>query len=168
MNDTIGDLNWKFDNYPVQNKNRMVIQFFVYLTERGFFLKVNLIFLVKGHKKKICDRIFNLLKLGYNNKNIYPTDESMEMLNTHDQLTAIKVNELTDFHDWDAIFEDLYRRPSGLGPHLASVAPSTKNTFPSYGYYRVLGTAGVGSGQTGEDRRMGHGCREWERDDRSN
>ena len=35
----------------------------------------------------------------------------MEVLSTHDQVTAIKVNELTDFHDWDALFEDLYRRP---------------------------------------------------------
>ena len=31
----------------------------------------------------------------------------MAMMNTHDQITDIKVNELTDFHDWDTSFEDL-------------------------------------------------------------
>ena len=43
----------------------------------------------------------------------------MNVLNTHDQVTAIKVNE-SDFHDWDSLFEELYRRPSGFTekPHI--------------------------------------------------
>ena len=50
-----------------------------------------------------------------------------------------------------------------MGPRLAAAAPSTKATFPGYGHYRVLGTAGVGLGQTGEDGQVGHGGRERER-----
>ena len=38
-NDPTGELNWTFNNCPGQNKNRMVIQLFAYLVERGFFLK---------------------------------------------------------------------------------------------------------------------------------
>ena len=83
----------------------MVIRFFVYLVERGFFLKANLIFLVKGHTKNICDQILNHLKLGYHNKNIYSTEELMELMNTHDQVTAMKVNKSTELHYWEALFE---------------------------------------------------------------
>jgi hypothetical protein len=52
-NDLIGELNWTFDNCPHQNKNQMVKQFFMYLVKRGFFLEVNLIFLVKGQTKNL-------------------------------------------------------------------------------------------------------------------
>jgi hypothetical protein len=104
-----------------------VIRFFMYLVERGFFLRVNLIFLVKGHTKNMCDRAFNLLKLEYHNKNIYSTEELMNVLNIHPQVTAIKVDE-SDFHDWDSVFDELYLRPSGFTekPHnfsFSHVAP---------------------------------------------
>ena len=107
VNDLIGELNWTFDKCPGQNKNRMVIRFFMYLVERRFFLMVNLIFLVKGHTKNLCNQAFNLLKMEYHNKNIYSTDELMKVLNMHDQVTAIQVDE-SNFHDWDSLFEVLY------------------------------------------------------------
>lgn len=131
----VSELNWSFDNCPGQNKNRMVIRFFMYLVERGFFLKVNLIFLVKGHTKNICDRTFNLLKLEYHNKNIYSTEELMEVLDTHDQVTAIKVDE-TDFNEWDSIFDELYSRPSGFTekPHIFSFSHDTPGSV-SYSMY---------------------------------
>ena len=50
-----------------------------------------------------------------------------------------------------------------LGPRLASAAPYTKATCPGYRRYTVLYKAGVESGQTGEDGRVGHWAREQER-----
>ena len=44
-----------------------------------------------------------------------------------------------------------------MGLRIADTALSNKATFPDYGHYRVLGTSGVGSGQTGEDGQAGHG-----------
>jgi hypothetical protein len=124
--DPIGELNWTFDNCPGQNKNRMVIRFFMFLVERGYFLKVNLIFLVKGHTKNLCDRAFNLLKIEYHNKNIYSTDKLMKVLNSHDQVTAIKV-DASDFYDWDSMLDGLYKRPAGFteDPHLFSFSADT-------------------------------------------
>ena len=60
----------------------------------------------------------------------------MEVMNTHDQVTAIKVNELTDFHDWDALFDNLYRRPSGFTekPHVFSFS-CDQPTSVSYSMY---------------------------------
>jgi hypothetical protein len=84
------------------------MQLFAYLAKLGFFLNVNLIFLVKGYTKNLCDRAFNLLKIKDNNKNIYLTEELMKVLSSHNQVTAIKVNK-SNFHDWDPIFDALYR-----------------------------------------------------------
>jgi hypothetical protein len=135
VKDPIGELNWTFNNCPRQNKNRMVIRLFQYLVERGYFLKVNLIFLVKGHTKNLCDQAFNLLKIEYHNKNIYSTEELMKVLNTHDQVTAIKVDG-SNFHDWDSIFEALYLPPKGFTelPHIFSFSHD-KPTSVSYSMY---------------------------------
>jgi hypothetical protein len=134
-NNPIGELNWTFDNCPGQNKNRMVTRLFQYLVERGYFQKVNLIFLVKGHTKNLCDRAFNLLKIEYHNKNIYSTKELMKVLNTYNQVTAIKVDD-SAFHDWDSIFEALYLRQKGFTeqPHIFSFSHD-KPTSVSYSMY---------------------------------
>jgi hypothetical protein len=134
-NDPISELNWRFDNCPGQNKNQMVIQFFVCLVERGYFLKLNLIFLVKGHTKNLCNWVFNLIKIEYHHKNIYSTDELMKVLNSHDQVTAIKVDEF-DFHDWDSIFEDLYKQLTGFSVKPQNICFSAdKPTSMFYSMY---------------------------------
>ena len=54
--------NLVMDNCGVQKNNCMVIRFFLMLCEIGIIGEVNLIFLVPGHTKKVCDKIFALLK----------------------------------------------------------------------------------------------------------
>jgi hypothetical protein len=52
-----------FDNCPGQNKNNYVLKnLCAWLIEKGFFSKVSVVFLVKGHTKHPCDRLFNALK----------------------------------------------------------------------------------------------------------
>jgi hypothetical protein len=41
-NDPIGELNWTFNDCPRQNKDWMVIRFFMHVVEHGFFLKVKI------------------------------------------------------------------------------------------------------------------------------
>ena len=60
-----------------------------------------------------------------------------------------------DFYCFPKRFSRTYHRL----PRLAATAPSTKATCPGYGHYRVLSTAGVGPGQTREDRQALHGVR---------
>jgi hypothetical protein len=59
----------------------------------------------------------------------------MMLLNSHDQVAAIKVNE-SDFHDWDSPFEDLHHRPSRftVKPHVFSFN-HTNPTSVSYLIY---------------------------------
>lgn len=47
------ELNLIMDNFLGQNKNRMIIRAGAYMLEMRWFDKINLIFLIKGHKKMI-------------------------------------------------------------------------------------------------------------------
>ena len=56
------EYNLIMDNCGGQNKNRMVIRFFMMLAEVGYFKTGRMAFLVRGHTKNPCDRSFMLLK----------------------------------------------------------------------------------------------------------
>ena len=56
------------DNCGGQNKNRMVIRLMLMLVEIGVFQKTCLAFLVRGHTKNACDRMFMLLKQNFHKK----------------------------------------------------------------------------------------------------
>jgi hypothetical protein len=58
-----GELNFILDNCSGQNKNQMVLRLANLLVELGMFKLVNFLFLVRGHTKNPCDRMFNILKL---------------------------------------------------------------------------------------------------------
>ena len=66
-----------FDNCAGQNKNRMVIRFGQYLVDKGIFKKVEIIFLITGHTKNICDRRFKDLKCNFHTRNVYTFDSLM-------------------------------------------------------------------------------------------
>ena len=99
------------DNCPGQNKNRMVIRFIVWLVEKGYFQTVSLLFLVVGHTKNPCDRLFNLLKAGYRNRNIYNVPDLIKILDENPLCSAVKAPK---FLAWDQYFETIYRRPEGI------------------------------------------------------
>lgn len=60
--DISGELVIIFDNCLGQNKNNMVMELLVYLTEKGYFKIVQCIFLISGHTKNPADRLFDVLK----------------------------------------------------------------------------------------------------------
>ena len=94
------EINFVFDNCAGQNKNRMVLRFLVILVKLGYAKLARAIFLVKGHTKNDCDRLFNLMKFDYRKLNVYTPVELMEQLNKHDQVTATAM-EPSEFFDWD-------------------------------------------------------------------
>lgn len=78
--DPIGEITFSFDNCAGQNKNRVVLGYFAWLVEEGYFLKANVLFLVRGHTKNACDRTFNLLKTQYRNQDIFTRAQFLEAL----------------------------------------------------------------------------------------
>ena len=88
------ELNIVFDNCPGQNKNNFVLRLVPYLVEMGYFEEVNFIFLVVGHTKNCCDRMFNLLKIQYRKSNVYSTEDLIKMLGINKKVTVLEVQGL--------------------------------------------------------------------------
>ena len=110
--DPVGKLCVTFDNCSGQNKNRMVLRYFAWLVESGYALEAFPVFLVRGHTKNACDRMFNILKNEYRKKNIYCEEALMKSLNFCSQVTAHKMLP-EEFRDWDESFDLIHKRPAG-------------------------------------------------------
>ena len=100
----IKELNLFFDNCGGQNKNRMVFRLLFFIVKRKIALKASAIFLIRGHTKNDCDRIFNLMKRDYRKINIYTPTQMYEALNQSPQVSAIPVDS---FKDWNKL-QDVY------------------------------------------------------------
>ena len=65
--DNCPENSWKkltllFDNCTGQNKNRMVLRFISYLVAKGYYRHLEVLYLISGHTKNICDTMFNSIK----------------------------------------------------------------------------------------------------------
>ena len=97
------------DNCTGQNKNQTVIHFLLWLMESGYFKKVCLSFLVRGHTKNACDRSFNLMKKRFHKQDIYTYDQLLEVLGQHKQVTMVDVQS-DDFEAWGDYLDKFYKR----------------------------------------------------------
>ena len=59
-----------FDNCPGQNKNRIVLRFAAWMLEKKLYSEIEIVFLICGHTKNICDRMFAALKRKFHFQNI--------------------------------------------------------------------------------------------------
>ena len=75
----IKELNLFFDNCAGQNKNRMVFRLLLLLVKRKIARLARAIFLIRGHTKNDCDRIFNS-----EDQHLYPSadDGSSQQVST--------------------------------------------------------------------------------------
>ena len=97
------EINFVFDNCGGQNKNRMVLRFMIMLAKLKIARVVRAIFLIKGHTKNDCDRMFNLLKYDYRKTNVYMPQQLLECINRHPQVTAIQMETDEDFLAFDVL-----------------------------------------------------------------
>ena len=95
------------DNCSGQNKNKMVLRLVVYLVEKGYFASVTFAFLIVGHTKNPCDRLFNLAKLTYRKSNCYTHEEFMEKIGENQHVSAYPVTA-ADMKDYNKFFDVLY------------------------------------------------------------
>ena len=56
------EINLVFDNCGWQKKNQMVLSMLTILVKRKVCIVARAIFLIQGHTKDDCDRLFNLMK----------------------------------------------------------------------------------------------------------
>lgn len=104
------ELNLIMDNCGGQNKNGTVIKMAAYFVERRWFQKVNLIFLVKGHTKNDCDRMFNLLKAQWHKSNVYTFNQALHILASVENVETI---DASNIHiDYTSLFDHWYKQPA--------------------------------------------------------
>ena len=97
------------DNCGGQNKNNFVLRLALWLVERSFFKKVEIIFYIRGHTKNACDRLFNQLKLRYHKQQIFTMGQMVENLNSSANVT-FKEAIATDFFDYGELFDEFYAK----------------------------------------------------------
>ena len=104
------ELNIVMDNCGGQNKNNYVILLAPYLVELGYFSKVNIIFLVVGHTKNVCDRRFNNLKHNYHKSQVFAFDQAVDVLSMSRYVTVWPVNCEQDWFDYYNMLLKPYKR----------------------------------------------------------
>ena len=100
-----------FDNCGGQNKNRMVLRYLLYLVEKKVYKTVEAVFLVAGHTKNVCDRLFKQLKGGFHYNNVYTMNQLICVCNIFsDSITPIH-RLSNNFFNWDLYLDRIYTRP---------------------------------------------------------
>ena len=100
----VKELNFVFDNCAGQNKNCMVLRMLLYLVRRKVCDIARAIFLVKGHTKNDCDRMFNLMKKEYRKRNSYTPNDVLDNLNQHEDVIVLRAR-VHHFCNWDKFFD---------------------------------------------------------------
>jgi hypothetical protein len=123
---TAKEINLVFENCAGQNKNRMVTRMLFFMVKLKVYRTARAIFLVKGHTKNDCDRMFNLLKYDYRKVNCYTPNELIALINKHPQVTAFPV-EPGEFQDWDTMENGVIATTDGVKKnHVFSTKDSNR------------------------------------------
>jgi hypothetical protein len=124
---TAAEINLVFDNCAGQNKNRMVSRMLFYLVKLKICRVARAIFLIKGHTKNDCDRMFNLMKYDYRKVNCYTPPELLVILNKHPQVTAIPLQQ-KHFLNWDKLENTMISKVDTiLKNHIFTVSDTDSN-----------------------------------------
>ena len=105
----------------------MVYRFLFYLVKLRVCRIARAIFLVKGHTKNGCDRMFNLMKYDYRKVNCYTPTELLELVNRHPQVHAVAMKE-EEFLNWDALENKMIAKMDSVKKnHIFTVRSSDSN-----------------------------------------
>jgi hypothetical protein len=126
---TAKEINMVFDNCAGQNKNRMVYRMLFFMVKLGICTTARAIFLIKGHTKNDCDRMFNLMKYDYRKVNCYSPLELIAIVNRHPQVHAIPMQR-KDFKNWDELENKMIDKMDGVKKnHVFTVDKTDSNTM---------------------------------------
>jgi hypothetical protein len=100
--DPFKELNFVVDNCSGQNKNRHVLRLLHFLVKTQVATTARrAIFLVRGHTKNDCDRLFNTMKKSYRKTNCFTPKDLIHSMQ-HDKVEAVGI-EHGVFNNWDEL-----------------------------------------------------------------
>jgi hypothetical protein len=127
----IHEMNFVFDNCGGQNKNRMVLRLLFFLVKLKVCTIANAIFLVRGHTKNDCDRMFNIMKKSYRKKNVYVPEDLLACVNAHEDVDA-KLLGTDSFYDWDKLETKLMIKPPKIKNNHIFTVDATRDSNQLY------------------------------------
>ena len=127
------ELNIVMDNCGGQNKNNMVLRMLLLLVKLGVAKTARAIFLVRGHTKNDCDRLFNLMKKIYRKSDCFSQEEVLEAIGSHPDVNAIEVKE-GEFFDFNRVEEKYMKKLSSQvnQNHIFEVDVADSNSMNVY------------------------------------
>jgi hypothetical protein len=126
---TANEINLVFDNCAGQNKNRMVYRMLFFMVKLKICRVARAIFLVKGHTKNDCDRMFNLMKYDYRKVDCYSPPELIEIANRHPHVQAVAM-DTEEFKDWDELENKMIDKMEGVKKnHVFTVHAKDSNAM---------------------------------------
>jgi hypothetical protein len=118
-------------------QNKMVLRLAVFLVENGYYENVEFVFLIVGHTKNPCDRMFNMLKTEFRRSNVYTMTQLLAKLNANEKTSATLFKK---HQDWDKYLNCLYSQfVSGtITEYHNFLVDATLDTGPTF--MRILAT----------------------------
>jgi hypothetical protein len=98
-----------FDNCTGQNKNNNVLRLAPFLVDAGYFEEVEFLFYVRGHTKNVCDRTYNLMKIRFNNRQVWTFRQLCSVLAEQPDVTVHPCVP-ADFLDFEKMHEQFYTK----------------------------------------------------------
>jgi hypothetical protein len=106
------ELNFIMDNCGGQNKNRHVLRLLHFIVKRRIANLANAIFLVRGHTKNACDRLFNTMKKQYRKCNSFTPEDLVASIKGNDKVDPFMIAPDV-FKDWDKLEDAFIKRIPG-------------------------------------------------------
>ena len=123
------EINLVFDNCSEKKKNRMVLWMLFFMVKLGICKTARVIFLIKGHTKNDCDRMFNLLKKEYRKCHCYTPEELIDIMNKHLQVNDVAM-EPSEFKNWDALEDMIVQKAEKiLKNHVFTIVAKDSNNI---------------------------------------
>jgi hypothetical protein len=129
IDEKVTEINIVMDNCAGQNKNRMVIRLLFVLVRLKLCFRARMVFLVKGHTKNDCDRMFNLMKKRYRTSNCYTPKQLLEFVGqSNEDVELVDVMNGGGFQDWDRYQNKYMKAPNSIqGFHIFQVDAQDPN-----------------------------------------
>jgi hypothetical protein len=106
-------IHFHADNCSGQNKNNLVMQFFVFLASLGVLTHVEMKFLIKGHTHCSVDGGHGLIKKAWRTQNVFTLDQAASVVEatspTKGHHHAIVMTS-QDFFDWERLLSTYFRK----------------------------------------------------------
>jgi hypothetical protein len=105
----------------------------LFLVKIGVAKTIRAIFLVRGHTKNDCDRLFNLMKQIYRKSDCFSQEELVQLIGSHDDVIPVEVAN-GEFYDFSKVEDKYLKKLEGQvnQNHIFEVTADDSNSLTVY------------------------------------